>query len=509
MSGRDGFDWGRRKHGQHTEPTFGSSHRGFSALPRSPAEALEPARATHMPRSGRRSRKPLHPIFAFLSGGLTLLLVGFIAVGGVIYFAKFQYDRAGPLDHSTILVIPKGESINDIAARLEREGVIRDRRIFVGAVRYFQFKSPDRMKSGLKAGEYEIKKSASMRVVLDTLTQGRAILHKVSLPEGLTSGQMVQRLLAHPQLTGEISEIPPEGSLLPDTYKFTRGMSRADLIARMKSEQAKFIDRIWKTRAPDLPIKSPEEAIILASIVEKETGRADERGLVAGVFINRLNRGMRLQSDPTIIYGIVGTKGSLGRPIYRSEIQKKTPYNTYQIDGLPPTAIANPGRAALEAVLNPEKTNYIYFVADGTGGHAFAESLNQHRKNVQNWRKIEKQIRADQARQKSEKATQDPQLLPQDTQPGQTNTDSNDNSQSSTIIPGLNIAGGVAGNVPLQVPNGQQNGLVVSNQNLAAVETRSGQANGNSQSQDDRLTTAANSRSTQAVDIPLPIRRPN
>jgi len=253
----------------------------------------------------------------------------------------------------------------------------------------------------LKAGEYEIRKNSSMRDVLDELVEGKAVLHKVSIPEGLTSQQIVGRLNAHAMLTGKITEIPAEGTLLPDTYKFSRGITRQDLLARMKAEQRKYVSRLWPKRQKGLPVKTPEEAIILASIVEKETGRADERSRVAGVFLNRLKKGIPLQSDPTIIYGLVGGKGKLGRGILRSELAQETPYNTYKIKGLTPTPIANPGRAAIEAVLNPAKTKDLYFVADGTGGHAFAPSLAKHNQNVVAWRKIERKRREKKAAEKA------------------------------------------------------------------------------------------------------------
>jgi len=187
--------------------------------------------------------------------------------------------------------------------------------------------------------------------------------------------------------------MPKEGSLLPETYKVVRGMSRSDLIKKMQDDQRKAVDQIWARRASDLPLRSPYELIILASIVEKETGKADERSRVARVFLNRLQKHMRLQSDPTIVYGLVGGKGSLGHSISRAELDKFSPYNTYLIDGLPPGPIANPGRAALEAVANPSRTQELYFVADGTGGHVFAETLDQHSRNVQRWRQLEKETK--------------------------------------------------------------------------------------------------------------------
>ncbi len=329
----------------------------------------------------------MHPFLRALIFLLTLLVVAAIAAGGAFLFVKRELDRAGPLNTSTVLTIPKGEGVSAIADRLEREGIIRDRRLFIASVIYFKAQPQ------LKAGEYEIKRNASMRQVLDALVEGKSLLRKVTIPEGLTSLQIVRRLLAEPDLVGEIVVVPPEGTLLPETYKVSTGTTRQEVIDRMRNEQQKFLNRMWAQRDPSLPLKSPEEAIVLASIVEKETGRGDERARVASVFHNRLKKSMRLQSDPTIIYGISGGEGPLGRPILREEIDAPNPYNTYQIDGLPPTAIANPGRAAIEATLNPARTGDLYFVADGTGGHVFSTNLNEHNRNVVRWRVIEKKMR--------------------------------------------------------------------------------------------------------------------
>jgi UPF0755 protein len=328
---------------------------------------------------------------------ITLLFVGVIGLALLFYYVRTQFDQPGPLEYSTVVAIPKGEGVREIASRLEREGIISDQRIFVAAVvLYFQAQSK------LKAGEYAIKKAASMREVLDTLVEGKAILYSVSVPEGLTSYQIVERLNSTPELTGRIDLIPREGSLMPDTYRFARGTDRRELVARMQTAQRKFLDNIWSKRASGLPVKTQEEAIILASIVEKETGRADERPRVAAVFANRLQKNMKLQSDPTIIYGLSGGKGTLGRSILKTEIEQMTPYNTYTMKGLPPTPIANPGRAALEAVLRPAKSSELFFVADGTGGHVFAETYEEHKKNVAQWRIIEKEIR-----EKQEAATKE------------------------------------------------------------------------------------------------------
>jgi UPF0755 protein len=245
----------------------------------------------------------------------------------------------------------------------------------------------------IKAGEYLFERNASIRDVLDTLVQGQAIQHQVTIPEGLTSEQIVQRLLEAEVLTGTLREIPREGTLLPETYKVTRGTTREQVVARMANAQKRILQEVWDRRSPDLPVKSAEELVVLASIVEKETGKTDERSRVAGVFVNRLNRRMRLESDPTIVYGLVAGKGTLGRGILQSEKAQATPYNTYVIYGLPPGPIANPGRASLEAAANPSRTRDYYFVADGTGGHVFAETYDQHLKNVARWREVERERR--------------------------------------------------------------------------------------------------------------------
>lgn len=323
---------------------------------------------------------------------MTLALAVMVAVAGLTLWFTHEFEKPGPLTVSRTVGVPRGEGPIEIAARLEREGVISNRWAFV-ASHYARVAMSRGKPQHLKAGEYEFKKGASLAAVHATLVEGKSILSKLTLPEGLTSAQIVERLQADENLDGEIAEIPPEGSLLPDTYRFSKGMSRQELVDRMRAEQQRFLASMWEKRQADLPISSPEQALVLASIVEKETGRADERDRVAAVFVNRLKKNMRLQSDPTIIYGLVGGKGSLGRPITRADIDGKTPYNTYQINGLPPTPICNPGRSAIEATLNPAATSDLYFVADGSGGHAFSQNLKEHNAAVANWRKIEKQAR--------------------------------------------------------------------------------------------------------------------
>ncbi|MGZ8400668.1 MAG: endolytic transglycosylase MltG [Methyloceanibacter sp.] len=376
--------------------------RQLAVLPRSPAEALEPTRPPEPPERDEPEPDP-HPFLRMLDGVFTFFFLLACLAVGVFYWVKVQFDQPGPLATSTVVVIPRGEGVSAIAERLERDGVIADRRIFMTSILYFMYLKGE---GSLKAGEYEFRKYATMRSVLDILVEGKSIEHKVTLAEGLTSFQIVEKLRAHPELKGEITEIPPEGSLLPDTYRFGSNDTRQDIIERMRTAQAKFLAKVWETRDQDIVVTTPEEALILASIVEKETGRADERPLIASVFENRLRKNMRLQSDPTIIYGLVAGKGALDHPIQQEEVDRETAYNTYKINGLPPTPIANPGRAAIEAVLRPAKTKDLYFVADGSGGHVFAPSLDEHNRNVAKWRRVEREMRAREAEEAAAKAAQ-------------------------------------------------------------------------------------------------------
>jgi UPF0755 protein len=312
-----------------------------------------------------------------------LLLI--FAGSATLYLGRHKLTTPGPLERERTIVIQRGQGIRDIAETLKREGVIDQVFPFVaGAIAF-------RITDEMKAGEYLIEPHASMRDVLSAIVDGRSIQHQVTIPEGLTSEQIVQRLRDSSVLTGEVGEIPKEGTLLPETYKVTIGTTRDQVLQRMAASQRRLVQEIWDRRSSDLPLKSVDEFITLASIVEKETGKTDERPRVAAVFVNRLNKRMRLQSDPTIIYGLMGGKGALGRPILRTEMDEPNPYNTYQVDGLPPGPIANPGRASLEATAHPARTRDLYFVADGTGGHIFSDNLDQHTKNVARWRDVEKQ----------------------------------------------------------------------------------------------------------------------
>ncbi len=365
--------------------------------PRSPSEALEPARAASRPAGTRQPRewRRVNAFVRVLSGVLTVALVSMAGLGGLALLLYHEFERSGPLEVSRTVAIPKGEGSIAIAERLERDGVIYNRWAFVLSHILQKRMGSDKARE-LKAGEYEFKKSASMRQVMETIADGKSLLYRLTIPEGLTSQQIVERVRADENLSGEIAAIPPEGTLLPDTHSFSKGMARQELIERMRVEQKRLLAKIWDKRRRNLPVETVSDAIVLASIVEKETGRADERERVASVFVNRLKKRMRLQSDPTIIYGIAPGQGSLGRPITRSDIDTKTVYNTYQIEGLPPTPICNPGRPAIEAVLNPAQTNDLYFVADGEGGHSFSETLKGHNAAVATWRKVEKEMRAKQ-----------------------------------------------------------------------------------------------------------------
>jgi UPF0755 protein len=357
--------------------------------PRSPRAALEPEQVPPPPKRSERARNP----FVIVGNAIiTILIIGLLGTGAAYYYGRKIVEAPGPLQEDKTVVIPSRAGMTDIADVLQREGVIDSNRwAFVGAV--FAL----RAHANMKPGEYAFQKKASLRDVIGTIVEGKVVQHSVTIPEGLTSEQIVARLTDNDLFSGAVREIPREGTLLPETYKFPRGTTREQVIQRMQSAQKRIVAEIWERRSPDAPLKSPEQLIVLASIVEKETGKADERSRVAAVFANRLQKKMKLQSDPTIIYGLVGGKGTLGRPIKRSEIAQPSPYNTYTIDGLPPGPIANPGRASLEAAANPARTRDLFFVADGTGGHAFSESLDAHAKNVAKLRAIEKQTANDRA----------------------------------------------------------------------------------------------------------------
>jgi len=355
--------------------------------PRSPRAALEPEQVPPPPRRSERARNP----FVVVGNAIiTIVLLLLIGAGTTYYYGRQVLESPGPLKEDKVVNIPARAGKRDIADVLQREGVIDvNPWLFIGGV--FAMKAS----SDLKPGEYSFQKNASLRDVIATIVEGKVVQHSVTIAEGLTSEQIVARLSDNDIFSGSVREIPREGTLLPETYKFPRGTTRDQVIQRMQAAQKRVIAEIWERRSPDVPLKSPEQLVTLASIVEKETGKPDERSRVAAVFVNRLKQKIKLQSDPTIIYGLVGGKGTLGRPIKRSEITQPSPYNTYVIEGLPPGPISNPGRASLEAAANPARTRDLFFVADGTGGHAFTETYDQHAKNVAKLRAMEKQVQND------------------------------------------------------------------------------------------------------------------
>ncbi len=374
----------------YSDETEALSARLSSSLartaPRSPTEALQPE---PVPPPPPRSRIARHPMVVFLNFIITIAVVGVVAAGGTIFFAQSQFDRSSSLDTARSINIARGSGLSAIADELVKDDIIGSKWLFMFGVWL------SKQTTNLKAGEYLVPAHASMRDIMEAMVTGKGILYSVTIPEGLTSKQIVDRLMSEDVLVGDIKTIPPEGSLLPETYKFTRGDTRQSVIDRMERDRDRVLADVWSRRAPDLPIKTPEELAILASIVEKETSLADERSRVAAVFINRLRLNMRLQSDPTVIYGKFGTAGKpSGFTLTRADLETPTPYNTYAIPALPPGPIANPGRASLEAVANPSRTRDLYFVADGSGGHAFAQTYEDHLRNVSRWRQVNASAKA-------------------------------------------------------------------------------------------------------------------
>ncbi|WP_417492943.1 endolytic transglycosylase MltG [Maricaulis sp.] len=318
---------------------------------------------------------------------VSLLVLALLAAGAVYggyRWLQAEFVSPGPALEETVITLPRGTGLVRISNELEAAGLVRDGRVFRAAV------TLDGGDRALRAGEYAVPAEASMAQIYELLRSGRTVQHSVTFAEGLTSAMIVAVLQEADVLTGEITEIPAEGTILPETYLVDRGTSRQAVIDRMLAAQSELLDELWPHRAENLPFETREEAIILASVVEKETGVASERPEVAAVFVNRLRRGMRLESDPTIIYGITGGE-PLGRGLRRSELDNaNNAWNTYQNDGLPPTPIANPGAESIAAVLNPAESRALFFVADGTGGHAFAATYAEHQRNVARWRQIER-----------------------------------------------------------------------------------------------------------------------
>ncbi|MEE9376214.1 MAG: endolytic transglycosylase MltG [Rhizobiaceae bacterium] len=361
--------------------------------PQSPHEALQPEVVIPPVLRSKKARGTLVRFFNFL---MTLAFLGAVGFVGNVWYTKTQFEAKGPLAEPATFVVPKGASFNSIIPGLEAKGIIPKQ----GIMRVFKRGvSSSGKSSALKAGEFAFTPAMSMREVMTQLTDGRSIEYSLGFPEGWTTHKMMQRIAADKTLIGDMPPGPAEGSLLPNTYSFQKGMTRAQFVQLLKDHMQKTLRDTWNNREQGLPLKSAQELLILASIVEKETGVSSERARVASVFINRLRKGMKLQTDPTVIYGLWGGEG---KPkdhggLRRSELKKKTQYNTYQINGLPPGAIANPGIEALQAVAHPATTTDLFFVADGTGGHVFAATLKEHNANVKKWRVIEAQRKKDAA----------------------------------------------------------------------------------------------------------------
>jgi UPF0755 protein len=307
-------------------------------------------------------------------------LAALLTLAGVLYIVH-QYQRPGPLNFATSVIVPKGAGLPEIARVLEAANVISEPLIFRIGARL------EGLDASLRAGEYSFPPAVSMQQALTMLRQGDTVVRRVTIPEGMTSRQVVSLLSEAEGLEGEISAVPVEGALLPETYSYSWGDSRSEMIRRMSAAMSTTLDELWATRAEGLPLASPREAVILASIVEKETGVPEERPRVAAVFINRLRLGMKLQADPTVSYAVYGAS-TPPRPLTFADLQHPSPYNTYLVEALPPGPIANPGRASLQAALRPAQSDELFFVADGSGGHAFARTLEEHNRNVARSRKL-------------------------------------------------------------------------------------------------------------------------
>mgnify|MGYP001232339944 CR=1 len=303
------------------------------------------------------------------------------AAGGVAFWGALRMMAPGPLDHTETVVIPRGSGIEAIALTLDDAGVVDSPLLFVAGAK---------LTGPLKAGEYAFPAGISIDAILEMMRQGRTVVRRFTVPEGLTSAQVVALLEKEPALAGEVKAVPKNGSLLPETYHYSYGDSRVALLERMERSMDQAMAEAWKARDQNLPFETPQQALTLASIVEKETGIPAERAKVAGVFVNRLEAGMKLQSDPTVIFALTDGSGELGRVLTRNDWKLESPYNTYQVAGLPPGPIANPGRASIQAALHPERHEFLYFVADGSGGHVFAKTLPDHNRNVAKWREVQK-----------------------------------------------------------------------------------------------------------------------
>ena len=305
-----------------------------------------------------------------------------VVLGGAVLWGYALYKRPGPSKTEITVIVERGTGIDGISRELHQAGVLDDPLVFRIAARLAARDNP------LKAGEFAFAAGLSPEGVLRHLQSGKTVVRRVTFAEGLTTAEIVSQLISTEGLTGLLAPVPGEGALLPETYHFSFGGRRQDIVNRMARARDELLANLWKNRTPGLPLKSPEDAMILASIVEKETAKPAERPRIAAVFLNRLKKGMRLQSDPTVVYGLTGGGRPLGRLLTRADLKAPSPYNTYLIDGLPPSPISNPGGASMESVLRPADADDLYFVADGSGGHVFSATLEEHNLNVAKWRQF-------------------------------------------------------------------------------------------------------------------------
>lgn len=340
----------------------------------------------------------------FLGGLVFTATLGVVLSALAFWWAAWQFQKPGPVKEPMLIEIPSGSGLRAIAAQLETGGVINNEFIFIFGTTILG------AQADMKAGEYEILPAASASDIMQMIRDGRIYGRRITVREGLTSFEIINLVNKLDDLEGTVSNTPPEGSLLPETYDYRLKENKQDVVTRMQDGMTKAIEELWPTRAQNLPFSTKEEAVILASIIEKETGVPSERKRVAGVFINRLKKGIALQTDPTVIYALTDGKpknegkGPLGRRLLKKDLEFVSPYNTYLHPGLPPGPIANPGRASIEAALQPEEHNFIYFVADGKGGHIFSETLAEHEKNVAEWRVIRRE-KEKQAKEKAKEET--------------------------------------------------------------------------------------------------------
>jgi UPF0755 protein len=320
----------------------------------------------------------------FAANFVNFLIIIFLVIASLIYWAKSQYQDEGPLMSDISFEVKKGDMFRNVSADLARRGIISNSVIFNVWARYAK------QDENLKFGNYLISSKSSMSEVLALITSGKAINEQITFPEGFTSYQIVERLKSYSELEGEVGPLPAEGSLAPNTYSYQKGDTRRDILKKMEQKQKNIINEAWISRSKNLPFSNKKEAIIIASIIEKETSQNSELKLVSGVIMNRLKSGIPLGMDSTIVYEFTKGNPKNMRSIKQSDLKRESKYNTRKFSGLPPSAIGNPGKLAIEAALNPDETDFLYFVADGSGGHVFAKTLKEHNVNVAKWRKIER-----------------------------------------------------------------------------------------------------------------------